>query len=141
MSAHRMLVIPVEGPVRVVSEVGGLTLAHLQAVVGGYIEAVTVTRVLTDTGLRSAPCTVFVNEEGKLHNLPFNARATDLCAVSIAPPPADYIAGDVAVLGPPDARGDETDVPDAVLGIIQNWAWMGKEVAEERRSLWGEELS
>jgi hypothetical protein len=128
MTAHRMLVIPVEGPVRVVSEVGGLRLAHLQAVVGGYIEAVHVSRILTDTGLKRAVCTVFVNEEGKLHSLPFNPRATDLCAVSIAPPPADYIAGDVAVLGPADAEGGETDVPLVVLSIVQEWRWMGRDV-------------
>ena len=109
-------------PAQVVDE--KLTLDYLQGVVGGLIEAVCISQVLTDSGMKEVDCTVFVNEEGKLIGLPVNARATDLCAVAIGGWIRDIVVGDVVVVGPPDGNGDETAVPDQIVEIVDEWGWL-----------------
>ncbi len=118
----RAAIIPVSGAVRIES-VPTDRLPWLQAAVGGWIEAVSVTRILTDEGARRAPCTVWVNEEGKLYGLPTNPRATDQCAQTIGGRLHDVISGDVLDMGPPDAEGNETTVPAVVLDIMREWGW------------------
>jgi len=61
-------------------------LEILQKAVGGYIELV---RVTYDGRL----CDAFVNEEGKLHGLAINGRATQLCAEFLD----DVIVGPIAI--------------------------------------------
>jgi hypothetical protein len=117
------VVIPADSTLPARVEDVAVDLAWLQGQVGGYIEAVMVQRILTDEGMRTTNCTVFVNEEGKLTGLPVNARATDLCAVTIGGWFNDVIAGDVVVVGPPDNRGDETSCPQEVVDIVTEWGW------------------
>ena len=128
MNAIRAIVIPVDGPLRV-EMIAGDRLHHLQGVVGGLIEAVNLSEVLTDTGRRRVACTVFVNEEGKLLGLPVNPRATDLCAIKIGGWFLDVIVGDVVVVGWPDDQGGETSCPPEVERIITEWGWPVVDVA------------
>lgn len=120
----RAVITPVIGPCRIESvPATDDRLRYLQKAVGGWIEAVSIEDVLTDSGRVHVPATVWVNEEGKLDGLPVNPRATDLCALTIGGWFADVICGDAVVLGPPDARGDETTCPDLIVRIIEEWGW------------------
>lgn len=83
------------------------SLAGLQAIVGGYIEAV---------GLKCPhPATAYINEEGKLEGLMPNAAASQIAHLM----PEDFIVGQMVVLGAPDDEGNDTAVSDEVLG------WLG----------------
>ena len=65
------------------------TLKELQYHVGGYIELVH----LNDNQF------LVVNEEGKLHNLPINEKATDLAHAAHCIFASDYIVGDAVIIG------------------------------------------
>jgi len=82
-------VIQTDGRLREVAPANGVefTLAELQTVVGGYIEAV---RNFDGRFM-------FLNEEGKLHGLPVNIIATHLARVSWSIRPDDVIVGDVII--------------------------------------------
>lgn len=67
--------------------------------VGGFIELVS---------LRLAD--MFINEEGKLYDLPVNPRATRLAWTDRAISFDDVIVGDVIVFGKANADGDETSI-------------------------------
>jgi hypothetical protein len=118
----KALRIPTEGRVELVD--ADVTLEWLQHQVGGLIEAVRLDEVLTDHGRKLVEATVFVNEEGKNFALPVNAKATDLCALTIGGWAHDVIVGSVVVLGQFDDDGEETGVPDAVVRIARNWGWL-----------------
>lgn len=60
-------------------------LEELQSIVGGYIEIVN----LQDGRI------ICLNEEGKLYNLPYNTRATDILRAALLT--IDFIVGDVLV--------------------------------------------
>jgi len=62
-----------EGEVLSSTQTAAPSLQALQDIVGGYIQ--TVPRFNTYKGSR---CIVYVNEEGRMQNLPFNQTATDL---------------------------------------------------------------
>jgi hypothetical protein len=126
---QRVLRIPVRGATEVVE--AHVNLRWLQLQVGGYIEAIDVTRVLTDSGMRSAPCTVWGNDDAKNIGLPINPRATDLCAVAIGGWSRDVVCGDVVVAGPPDREGAGTPVPDAVVAIVREWGWFDRPQGEQ----------
>ena len=64
------------------------TLEELQAFVGGFIQIVNL----------AANKLLVVNEEGKLHNLPVNEKATALALSCNAIFPTDYIVGDAVVI-------------------------------------------
>ena len=88
---------------------------QLQQAVGGFIEAVTLSR---------AEATLYCNEEGKLNRLPINNRATqfvwtyDPRFVAV-----DVIVGDVVVVGLPDDEGYDTTLPDQTLAELLNDDW------------------
>lgn len=63
-------------------------LNTLQALVGGYIEVVNLPDAV-----------FFINEEGKISNLPFNARATALGQAQEVLFATDFIVGDAVLLG------------------------------------------
>lgn len=86
-----------------VAREGLASLEELQGAVGGYIEAV---------GLPDGS-TMFLNEEGKLNGLPVNEVATALAREMIQKD--DWIAGDVALVGPTDDEGESTSLPPQVL--------------------------
>lgn len=60
-------------------------LEELQSIVGGYIEIVN----LRDGRL------ICLNEEGKLYNLPYNTKATNILRAAFCT--SDFIVGDVLV--------------------------------------------
>lgn len=79
-------------------------LEDYQRIVGGYIEHV---------GLPDGSA-MYVNEEGKIHGLPINDRATEISGLFAF----DVIYGDVLVLGPGTNGGDDTSVSDALVERI-----------------------
>jgi len=97
------LVITPEGTVRIKSVESDHLLSFLQSEVGGLIEEV-------PTGRESI--TAYVNDEGKVTDLPRNAVATAFCEGHLRL--GDYIAGAMVIIGGPDATGDSTSVPDGV---------------------------
>jgi hypothetical protein len=103
----KSLVIPVKARPEV-KELPGYN--ELSETVGGYIEALH----FTDTA------NAYVNEEGKLLDLPFNPFATHLCQTvyKIGMQPLDVINGTLIVVGPVDEEGDDTDVPQAIVDEI-----------------------
>lgn len=81
------------------------TLESLQAVVGGYIEGFDLAE--------NANC--YINEEGKIDNLPINELATRLCHERQAIMPNDFIVGPMIVYGPVDEEtGEGMDIPDCL---------------------------
>jgi len=73
---------------------------------GGWIE-----------GLRlSDDAFAYVDEEGIMKGLPYNAVATELCTrLKTGLQQGDFIKGTMIVVGAPDDNGDETDCPDYLL--------------------------
>ncbi len=108
----RGLVIPVTGPVEelLLGSDDGPALAQLQEAVGGWIEAVGMPPVCA--GADHATC--YINEEGKLEQLPFNGRATDLVVPGIGLAWGDYIAGPMVVLGFDPRTGKNQSIPPGV---------------------------
>lgn len=80
-------------------------LEALQERVGGWLESAPV--VLPNL-------TLYCNEEGKIDGLPYNKRATIL----LGPDNPDWIAGDVVLVGAPDAEGYDTDLGDIYRDLM-----------------------
>jgi hypothetical protein len=81
---------------------------HLRSMVGGWIEAVCLTPKIT----------MYINEEGKLHELAYNHAAT-VIAHQYCLPLSDYIAGTAVILGGPDEHGNDTPLaPDMHMEIM-----------------------
>jgi hypothetical protein len=70
-------------------------LEALQKIVGGYIEQVPMW-----SDYLGIPCAVYCNEEGKLHHLPINQRATMLWRAKLRMPGAlaDVLVGPVVLV-------------------------------------------
>ncbi|UOE25122.1 DUF3846 domain-containing protein [Agromyces soli] len=77
--------------------------------VDGYIEAVDV----PDLGV-----TIYVNEIGLLRRLPFNSRASFLWWYYEPAARESLLVRDAVIVGWPDADGESTDVPEAVLRLL-----------------------
>ena len=85
--------------------------AALQERVGGYIEAVT-----SDDG----QITLWINEEGKLINLPVNELGTALWhLVSPRMNGVDVLCGAVVVTGGCDDNGDTLSIPDGLRQVLE----------------------
>lgn len=92
-----------------------LDLSALQGLVGGYLEAISFDRTLG---------AVYINEEGKLRGLPYNAVGdlfvtTALDRVGRTLIGGDMIVGPIVVVGPPDSEGDETSVTEAAVDLCR----------------------
>ena len=108
--AQKVAIIPADSGQDVTfEELDHIGLQYLQMKVGGYVEAIGV----PDTGV-----SLYLNEEGKLAGLPVNARANRLAHRHQAIFPSDFIVGDVVVVGPVDARGDETGLSEQQQGWL-----------------------
>lgn len=106
---HSALLIPVEGPLQHV-ELDG-TLAQLQKLVGGHIEAVPLPGFIRD----SDHATAYINEDGKyLDECKPNMRATDFMVPGVGLFPGDYIAGAFLLCGFDPSAGEHIDLPNAV---------------------------
>lgn len=82
----------------------------ISAIVGGWIEHV----MLYPEGSREG--SMFINEEGKLKGMAYNEVATSLFKMKRGN--WDYIVGDAVVFGGSDENGDETDITDQLLQLI-----------------------
>lgn len=108
----KVAVIPADKdlPIRV-EEVPEINLDFLQKQVDGYIEVINIlTGGPEDDDPFPTEVSMYLNEEGKLQGLPYNARATFLASGAIMP--FDYIAGDVVLTGPVDDEGEDTGLTD-----------------------------
>lgn len=81
----------------------------LGAVVGGFIEAV---------GAQVIGAAMYVNEEGKIHHLGRNDRATIIAHLSRSIRSTDYIAGDAVLVGPYDDEGNDTDLSQVSIALM-----------------------
>jgi hypothetical protein len=111
------LVIPVAGPLVEVAlrreeGVGHSTLAHLQELVGGMIEAVDVPPFVA--GGEDATC--YLNEEGKLLGLEPNMRATDFLVPGVGLHWNDYVAGPLVLVGFDASTGEHR--PSLPPGVV-----------------------
>lgn len=80
-----------------------------QATVGGWLEAIS-----------GDGWTGYCNEEGKLHNLAPNTRATQLANVGgWRAAGRDFLVGPVVFMGVPTIDGYETDVPESLLWLMR----------------------
>jgi small nuclear ribonucleoprotein (snRNP)-like protein len=78
--------------------------------VGGNLEVINLERPMAS---------LYLNEEGKLIELPLNPRATVLLwAHNSAFRGEDIIVGDAFIVGPPDRRGDDTTAPDELVQLL-----------------------
>jgi hypothetical protein len=107
MSAVTALMIPVEGPVQSVVLDG--TLAQLQALVGGHIEALPVPSFIDGRGRATA----YVNADGKCL-CPPNMRATDFMVPGVGLFFGDYVAGPMLVCGFNPRTGEHAKMPTSV---------------------------
>lgn len=114
----RALLIPVEGPCEEIDllpdeaqdAAPGGRLLQLQLLVGGYIEALVCPDFIRDADL----ATMYANEEGKLHQLPINRRATDFLVPGVGLAWGDYVAGPVVLAGFDPETGETRDLPEPV---------------------------
>lgn len=82
---------------------------ELKKAIGGWLEA--------------APFpprySAFINEEGKMLNLPVNMLATHLCnTLGLGLHPGDRINGTMVILGPVDDEGNKTSLPQETIDLI-----------------------
>ena len=89
-------------------------LKILQRSVGGYVEAIALADDLV----------MWVNEEGKNENLPFNQAATSIFMKYKGG--SDFIVGPVAFTGGADANGETLGLSEIRINEIQVFAAMSK---------------
>lgn len=111
----KALVIKSDGEV-LVEMVPKDSLARMQEVVGGFIQALPVPPAPLGNEPEFAG-SMYFNEEGKYENLPKNDIATALMIRNLYP--GDCIVGNAMVFGPLD-DGADTDVPDAIVERVRS---------------------
>lgn len=100
------VMIPVMGDVTTVTIGANDSLADLQRLVGGDIQLVPLPHGLS----------LVINEEGKLHGLPVNHRATEaLCAYLL---PGDFLVGTTLMIGPEGSDESTLDADLAAAGSL-----------------------
>ena len=95
-------------------------LNSYQAIVGGPIEYVPFPTVLQDEATKKVArvqVSCYVNEEGKIHNLPINRKATELVATVLFPD--DFISGPMILTGIDTETGEDVDCPIGIKEILQ----------------------
>src|SRR5262245_34522191 len=107
MSEVEMILVPPQGAAKVV-QVDTRSLAALQGLVGGYIEAI-----------GGPGWSAYLDEEGKIKGLPVNMLAT-YYAVKLGwvGMPNDMLVGPVLFCGQADANGYDTPVSKRVKRLI-----------------------
>jgi hypothetical protein len=81
----------------------------IQVAVGGYIQWIPF----------AESNAAYVNEEGKLLNLPENYLATRLCfKYDVGLSSSDYISGNMVVVGQSDNDGSEMDIDDELAEAL-----------------------
>lgn len=84
-------------------------LEELQSAVKGFVEAVDVEEL---------GATIYVNEEGLVRHLPFNARASFLWWLHTHRTSRALLVGDAVIVGMPDPAGDDRDVPESLVDLV-----------------------
>lgn len=91
-------------------DIGSSNLPDYQRRVGGLIEHI---------GFEQPAASMYINEEGKINELPINRRATLLLWMhNRAFRYQDVVVGDALLTGPADGKGNDTNVPDQLLQVI-----------------------
>lgn len=112
-----LIIRPEESPIETVHISYAGSLRALQTEVGGYIEAVYGWTRHPDSTMPDV--TFFLNEEGKIHDLPVNVAATALwwalCPDAVG---VDHLRGVVVVTGGADGNGDTLSVPEKVVEMV-----------------------
>lgn len=93
MDANQALIIKTDGTTEIVDYFTDNEYDMLRDAVGGYIEAVTMPDSI-----------LWVNEEGKIHGLPVNTRATAYFQQHFGP--CDIIVGNAVITGREDDLGN-----------------------------------
>jgi hypothetical protein len=101
------VLIPVDGDLKI-HEVEGYK--DLQSLVEGNIQLIELNKKMT----------AYINEEGKIFNLPLNSRATHLCRQNSAIFESDYIVGPMIILGPVQDDGDDSSLDPALIRDLFN---------------------
>lgn len=105
---RKAILLDVEGKVSTLDLDSANSLKTLQRAVGGWVQAVDFSTELT----------IWVNEEGKLNNLPINVEATKIWAHFFGN--TDYIAGNAVFTGGTDENGETLAISgDAEAFILQ----------------------
>lgn len=90
-------------------------LSDYKSAVGGLIEAVR----LYDYTYENEVATMYVNEEGRILDLPMNAVAGGLSFLLNG---EDMLFGNAIVVGAGDGEGYDTDVPEWIVEFIKRVA-------------------
>jgi hypothetical protein len=105
---RKAILLDVDGNLSSIDLDAGNTLKILQNAVEGWVQAVDFT----------ADLTIWVNEEGKLNNLPINAKATKIWAHFFGN--TDYMSGNAVFTGGTDEEGETLAISaDAEAFIYQ----------------------
>lgn len=93
------------------------TSHNMQQLVGGWIEAIGLPN--GTLAFRQEGWTCYVNEEGKIHGLDPNERATIAWAVfGHRFIPGDFCAGTAVFVGAPDQEGYDTTCPEFIINYF-----------------------
>lgn len=106
------------------------SLEDYQRAVGGWIEAVDI----PDLGV-----TMYVNEEGLIHDLPFSRRATFLWRFHVPQARDARLVGDVAVVGLTDDEGESAELPSELRRRLLEPGIYRVRTRELGRNQWHEE--
>lgn len=96
-----------------IMDISGDCLTALQGAVGGYVETVSLKDDLT----------MWVNEEGKIHELEVNTHGTVIYAAALRS--TDLIVGDIVLTGGTDAQGEVIGLKDKQVADIIEWSKNG----------------
>lgn len=105
----KAVILKADGTAPYVEDVAG-DLESIKTVVEGWIERVPSMNEEID-----AKITVYANEEGVILNLPVNRNIIAIRTLGL---PQSLYAGNLIVLGPGDAEGNETDVPQEIIDLL-----------------------
>lgn len=100
------VMIPTDGDLTTIKVEG---YRDVQSAVGGMIELIELNKRMI----------AYINEEGKINELPRNIRATHLCRENKAIFDWDFIVGPMIVLGPVQPDGDDSSLDDALIRDLQ----------------------
>jgi hypothetical protein len=99
----KALIVKVDGTAKV-EDIEINNHEAINAVVGGWIEMVNVGKGF-----------MYVNEEGKLNNLPLNPRMTKWCLQGGHIHPDDFIVGNCVIVGDIDEEGYHGEVNEELV--------------------------
>lgn len=92
-------------------------LKDLQTAVGGWIEGLK----MYSLGTNSESGFAYINEEGKLQGLTINRDASLIAWLSHAIYDSDRIAGNMVIMGATDDEGENTDVAQIWIDLVQHF--------------------